>query len=373
MPVILRALCAALFAVLLIAPSASAQATAPNLTRTVLTGEGPVNVRDCTGVIADSSFKFSETGTATRPATLPGSFSIANAEVVSEGGRTVSFTEPATISVSGSTIVVTAALSRSPGGNATFCDEAGGEASELLTYSAEIVDSDKNEFTDNGTSTIFFASRGQTGGELKQTFLSSNTAGAIPTDTDGDFVNDGNDNCRGVNNPDQKDRDGDGTGDLCDPDNDNDGVADGADSCVTTANDDQADSDGDGVGNACDTTTTEVATVDGSGTFKYRGEQLRLTISVQSAANQSIGSCSVEGDKRTSIQCETIDFVDREGGTVVLKGTATVNRVLTRFTASITDNSARPTGSRADTIEFLADQDKKAAGTLTSGDIVVGP
>ena len=44
------------------------------------------------------------------------------------------------------------------------------------------------------------------------------------TDTDGDGVGDGCDNCIHVFNPGQKNDDGDATGNLCDPDLDNDGV-----------------------------------------------------------------------------------------------------------------------------------------------------
>lgn len=47
---------------------------------------------------------------------------------------------------------------------------------------------------------------------------------------------DGNqqDNCPGINNPDQADADNDGFGDACDPDDDNDGVIDTLDLCPTT-------------------------------------------------------------------------------------------------------------------------------------------
>jgi hypothetical protein len=61
-------------------------------------------------------------------------------------------------------------------------------------------------------------------------------AGGAP-DAAGDDA--GRDNCPAVDNPDQRDSDGDGVGDACD-------------NCPAMANPDQRDSDGDGVGDACD-------------------------------------------------------------------------------------------------------------------------
>ena len=111
--------------------------------------------------------------------------------------------------------------------------------------------------------------------------FSLEAAGLHPeSDSDRDGVNDGDDNCALVPNPDQADLDLDSLGDACDPcidgpqtgnDDDHDGVDDGCDLCPTGLNhdedldgfadgcdvcpgvaDDQADGDGDGVGDACD-------------------------------------------------------------------------------------------------------------------------
>lgn len=83
----------------------------------------------------------------------------------------------------------------------------------------------------------------------------------VPNDDDLDGVIDAEDNCLGLPNPDQADRDGDEHGDACDPcpdlanaiehDEDDDGWGDRCDNCPTLSNF-QIDADGDAVGDACD-------------------------------------------------------------------------------------------------------------------------
>ena len=74
----------------------------------------------------------------------------------------------------------------------------------------------------------------------------------LDADSDGDGLDDAQDNCPHVQNANQADRDRDGIGDVCDPDKDNDGIANENDNCPSTMNADQRDRDGNGIGNACD-------------------------------------------------------------------------------------------------------------------------
>jgi len=78
------------------------------------------------------------------------------------------------------------------------------------------------------------------------------TLSCVAADTDSDGVDDLDDNCPEVANPDQDDLDGDGAGDACDSDDDGDGFDDAFDTCPTVFDPDQSDLDLDGLGDACD-------------------------------------------------------------------------------------------------------------------------
>jgi hypothetical protein len=86
-------------------------------------------------------------------------------------------------------------------------------------------------------------------------FLSSlpslNNPNYIIADTDKDGIPDTQDNCTSLANPDQKDINGNGRGDVCD-DFDRDGIINATDNCPDNPNMDQKDADGDTIGDICD-------------------------------------------------------------------------------------------------------------------------
>ncbi len=100
------------------------------------------------------------------------------------------------------------------------------------------------------------------GGVNNQGMLLSWSIRLTLRDTDGDGVQDGQDNCLSLSNGDQMDTDADGVGDICDDcpavadplqaDSDNDLIGDYCDNCVDLMNTDQADAENDGRGDACD-------------------------------------------------------------------------------------------------------------------------
>ncbi len=136
-------------------------------------------------------------------------------------------------------------------GCSSGCTRAGRTASS--SYKAirrhnvsDIVDSDGDGVPDSkdNCKTVKNANQKDTDGDGK--------GDACDPDMDGDGVPNAKDNCPLVKNPDQKDTDGDGKGDACDPDKDGDGVPNAKDNCPLVKNASQKDTDGDGKGDACD-------------------------------------------------------------------------------------------------------------------------
>ncbi len=96
---------------------------------------------------------------------------------------------------------------------------------------------------------LFSATPNQTSSAPGTTSSPSTTS--LP-DGDGDGIPDDYDNCPSTVNADQRDTDGDGSGDACDSDDDNDGVPDGSDNCQYSPNPAPTDTDSDGIGDACE-------------------------------------------------------------------------------------------------------------------------
>lgn len=91
------------------------------------------------------------------------------------------------------------------------------------------------------------------GGVGGETAPGSTTSSALNQDADYDGVVNEKDDCPVTFNPDQKDADKDGMGDVCDEDDDNDGIPDLKDNCIFISNPNQANGDDDLFGDVCDT------------------------------------------------------------------------------------------------------------------------
>jgi Ca2+-binding RTX toxin-like protein len=91
--------------------------------------------------------------------------------------------------------------------------------------------------------------------------------GDVEADADADgYGDDTQDNCPGLANPDQADRNNNHRGDVCD-DTDGDGRVDTSDNCPDASNADQLDTDHDGQGDACDPDDDNDGTPDASDAF----------------------------------------------------------------------------------------------------------
>jgi len=113
-------------------------------------------------------------------------------------------------------------------GSGDLVDEDGDQVSDIVDNCVYVSNQDQKDTDGNGTGDV------------------------CDKNSDKDTLYDSTDNCDFVSNENQKDIDRDGKGDACDFDDDNDGIGDTQDNCSTIANGDQIDFDDDGKGDSCD-------------------------------------------------------------------------------------------------------------------------
>lgn len=189
-------------------------------------------------------------------------------------------------------------------------------------------------------------------------------------DTDGDAVVDSIDNCDNDVNPGQENNDLDAQGDACDADDDNDGVNDDGDNCRFAANPGQGDDDLDGIGNACDgTLNSSDGKSSGGGWLATADGRVNFSSSAKNVDGTMAGNCTVTVDQM-KIKCLTVDgyFQSPTNDRAVFVGTATQDRVATRYRIELVDNGEPGT---ADRIAITTDAGFAAAGVIGDGNLQV--
>ena len=180
-------------------------------------------------------------------------------------------------------------------------------------------------------------------------------------DSDGDGVGDLVDNCDHVANPTQANADGDRFGDACDPDGDADGdaVLDVVDNCPGVANPTQRDSDEDGAGDACD---GAFASTDGfaGGGGKLAGG-VHVSVALHSAGGRLHGSGRLV-DGSTIVKLTDLTGLRSDGDRAVGVGHASIDGAQGDYRLEIVEST--------NTFE-LEVGDRRWAGALTNGNLVV--
>ena len=123
-----------------------------------------------------------------------------------------------------------------------------------LDYTSFVITSSKDPKEFSSIDVSLFNGRNKLPLEFRE---KGSTYSVIFSDNDQDGFYDIQDNCPDDYNPQQKDIDFDGIGDLCDnkleiKDSDGDSIIDKVDNCPDKSNSNQADEDNDGIGNKCD-------------------------------------------------------------------------------------------------------------------------
>ncbi|WP_418651152.1 choice-of-anchor B family protein [Tenacibaculum aestuariivivum] len=158
-------------------------------------------------------------------------------------------------------------------------------------------------------------------------------------DTDNDGINNNIDNCPNTANSDQKDSNNNGVGDVCE-DDDNDGIINALDNCPTDANSDQKDTDNDGVGDICDSSPNGnkvPCTAGMAGIYPCKQYDLLLNMPLSTfgatEANDSWGWTDITTNKEYAIMCVN-------NGTVFIDISDTNNPIYLGKVPTATNNSS---------------------------------
>ncbi len=169
------------------------------------------------------------------------------------------------------------------------------------------------------------------------------------SDFDNDGIKDSLDNCPSHANPDQKDGDGDGSGDVCDLDSDQDGHRDNVDNCPAISNPNQRDSDGDGEGDACDSIDSKDDDKDG------------ISNELDNCPSKSNPKQSDVDKNGIGDVCDTTDMTDDDKDTII--------NILDNCPAiANTDQKDKDKDGKGDVCDKVDDRDEDKDGIINVND-----